>query len=554
MKHLRVLYITIILLFLSLIFIAASDDYYFKITKSFDLFGAVFKEISLNYVIEIDPEELANDAIRGLLGSLDPYTVYLDEDEEEDIDLLSTGSYTGLGISVSIRDSMLTITRIQDGFSAQRVGLRIGDRIYKVNNQEILHQSTDALRNFTKGEPGTKLYMQVLRDGINDTLSFTISTEEIKVNNVSYFGMVNNNIGYIALDRFSQLSTTEVKSSIQELKRKNKLDGIILDLRGNPGGLLQAAVEICEIFVEYNSPILSTIGRNKSDVKKYSSSVKPMEPDLKLAVLIDNNSASASEIVAGAIQDLDRGIIVGQQSYGKGLVQSFCDLPYNKSMKMTTSKYYTPSGRCIHRLIYDPDRRNNPSEEIHKDSIFYTKNGREVVESKGIIPDTLVKSLNFSFFITELYFKGYFFDFASLYSSKYSKLPENFQVDNKIIEQFKEFLKKKNYIYQSDIDLDLEKLETDFASKTFSKKTKQQLSNMIKKIKSEQKDPFNEYNDDLKNELYYEICRRFYTEKQMIEKNLTKDDYVTTTVNLLNSNEYKRILKIEYNSYKNFKK
>jgi carboxyl-terminal processing protease len=522
----------------------SSDDHYYKINKSFDLFGAVFKQITNNYVIEIDPEELVLDGINGMLESLDPYTTYLDEYESEDIDLLTHGSYVGLGITVSNIDSMLTIVRVRDGFSANRNGLRPGDRIYKVDGDLLLYSNTDDLRKYTRGKPGSTLEMTYIRDGINDTVTVDLPREEIIVDNISYYGMLSDSIGYIKLERFSRFSAKEMKDAINEMKRDNPLTGIVLDLRDNPGGLLEAAVSVCELFVDDSSAIVTTKSRFSVGEKVYKSKNKPVAADLDLAVLINNNSASASEIVAGAVQDLDKGIILGERSFGKGLVQSVFNLPYNSSLKMTTSRYFTPSGRSIHSIKYDPKRRNFNKADFPDDSshVFYTKNGRPVFESKGITPDSIISDRPYSEYVSQLYFKNHFFNFATIYSSRLNNLPENFVVNDKILHQFKKYIEAKEFEYESKLTIEVKILEEAAKEEGLGDNVLEQIEKLSTEINNFSKDAFDKHKDDISRVLYMEIASRFFTEKQMVAESIKKDTLLTTAMDLLQPYSYDLLL------------
>jgi carboxyl-terminal processing protease len=515
-----------------------TDQYYFQINKSFDLFGSVFRELSANYVDEIEPGDLVEDGINGMMKNLDPYTVYMNESDTDDIDMVTTGAYTGLGITVGVRDSMITIIEVQDGFSAQRNGIRIGDRIFKVDSAVILNKSTDELRKYTRGKAGSTVDFWVLRDGIDDTLHFVLPREEIKLKNISYNGVVGDSIGYIKLDRFTRSSAEEVKTSLIALKKQG-INSVILDLRDNPGGLLEAAVAICEIFVPTNSVIVSTKGRNNIGTRTYRSVVKPMESDLPLAVLIDNGSASASEIVAGAIQDLDRGIIIGQRSFGKGLVQSIFDLPYNSAIKITTAKYYTPSGRCIQKFDYY--KKKNPTKNIPVQK-FYTLNGRELEESNGILPDSSVADEVYPFFIQELLKSGSLFKFASNLTSKYKTLAEDYKVTSQTLDELNNFLNKNKFFFKTPIHSKIEEFREMSKKEKFSDKTIKIIDELKLSVEKEEKNLIKKHSKELSNILENEILSRFLTQKQMIYRLIPEDNYINTAIDLLSKAKYNKLL------------
>lgn len=516
--------------------LGATNEYYFKIDKSFDVFGSLFKKVAMNYVEAIDPEELIDNGINGMLNHLDPYTVFYNGKETQDLDIMTAGTYSGIGITVSVRKNMLTVVRVHDGFSAQINGLRRGDRLLKIDTTYILNSTTDNLRNFTYGKVGTYVNLWVLRDGLEDTLFFKLKRQKIQLKNVSYKGFVNDSIGYIKLDRFTRNSAQEVSKALTELKKTGKLKGLILDLRDNPGGLLGSAVAICELFVPENSVIVSTRGRDKEKDRVYKSIMKPIAPNLPLSILINGGSASASEIVAGAIQDLDRGIIIGKRSYGKGLVQSIFNLPYNSAVKITTAKYYTPSGRCIQRINYS--KKKTVADSTH----FYTKNGRDVKESNGILPDSIVKDKEFPILIQELNYGGFFFNFANIYTSNFNKLPQDFKIDKKVIDKFNKFLEQQNFYKDLPISQRINNIKELIDDEKFDKNLNKELDKINKKVISETKKELIADDNDISKYLKREIILRFYSQEEILGYDLKDDNYIKAAENLLNSSNYNGIL------------
>jgi carboxyl-terminal processing protease len=524
-------------------FSKTDDDYYLKTNRSFELYGSIFKELNKNYVLDIDPEALMTDGINGMLSSLDPYTVFMDASESEDIDVLTSGSYVGLGISVGNRDSLLTVTGVYEGYSAFQNGIRIGDRIYKIDTNIILYESSDNIRKFTRGAPNSVVNVWLLRDGRKDTLKLELTRREIEVKNISYFGLASKDIGYIRIDRFSRFSAIEVKNALNELKNKYNIRGLILDLRNNPGGLLDAAIGISELFLPEGSEIVSTRGRNGTDEIIYKSMRSAHDTTLPLAVLINEFSASASEVLAGAIQDHDRGIILGRRSYGKGLVQTIIELPHNSSLKMTTARYYTPSGRCIQRLEYSSKNGDKIVREITSDSVFYTKNGRKVYESKGIMPDSVIKVTDFySPFISRLIVTGHIFNFANNFASKLDKLPTGFVVDKSVVDQFRDFLKLKGFSWEPPIIQNLKALKVQADSVKATKEVLTLINKLEKMLLKEKSDPFTENFEYLKKLLELEIKSRFLSESELIKYSLENEIIITASVNLLNPEQYKILL------------
>jgi carboxyl-terminal processing protease len=524
-------------------FSKTDDDYYLKTNKSFELYGSIFKELNKNYVLDIDPEALMTDGINGMLSSLDPYTVFMDASESEDIDVLTSGSYVGLGISVGNRDSLLTVTGVYEGYSAFQNGVRIGDRIYKIDTNVILYESSDNIRKYTKGAPNTKVSLWLLRDGRNDTLKLELTRREIEVKNISYFGLAAKDIGYIRIDRFSRFSAIEVKNALNELKNKYNIRGLILDLRNNPGGLLDAAIGISELFLPEGSEVVTTRGRNGSDEVIYKSMRSGHDTTLSLAVLINEFSASASEVLAGAIQDQDRGIILGRRSYGKGLVQTIIELPHKSTLKMTTARYYTPSGRCIQRLEYSSKNGDKIVKEITSDSIFYTKNGRKVFESKGIMPDSVIKASEFyTPFISKLTGTSHIFNFANNFASKLDKLPTGFIVDKSIIDQFRDYLKLIGFSWEPPIIQNLKSLKVQADSTKAGKEVMALINKLEKMLMKEKSDTFTENFDNLRKLLEFEINSRFLSESELIKYSLENEIIIKVSVNLLSPEQYKILL------------
>lgn len=542
MKQFRIYLIGALSVIVILTLTASMDQNIFNINKSFEIFGSVFKHVALNYVEEIPPEDLIKFSIDGLLENLDPFTEYYSQSEADDIDFLITGTYTGLGISVGIRDSMLTIIGLRDGYSARKSGIRIGDRLYKIDTTVVINKSTKELRQFTRGEPGSYCDFYILRDGIKDTLKFRLERENIQIQNISFSGFVKKNVAYVKLERFSRNSASEMRGVINKLSAKDTIKSFILDLRDNPGGLLESAISICELFVPKGSVIVKTKGRSKNDEVVYRSYKEPLLADQPLAILINENSASASEIVAGAIQDLDRGIIIGRRSYGKGLVQSVFDVPYKGSIKLTTAKYYTPSGRCIQKLDYVTNSKKNEAFPIHDTTIFYTQNGRRVYEYVGIIPDTIIDPVEKSNFINELLNGNKFFNFANIYTAKLNSLDKNFIINDKLISEFEAYLKTQNIDYTFGLNRKLDEIKTQAQKDKYSSKIINSLTNLQNDLKKEKRELIKNNIEDMKKYLELEIKNRFLTEEEYIELTLANDEITQTALNILTSDKYYTIL------------
>lgn len=536
-KRLPILLLLVTAMFSFGFFAGSRDAVYFKINKSLDLFGAMFREISANYVDDLDPEDFIRTGMKDMLENLDPYTVLLDESSSEDIDMLSTGVYTGFGISVGTRDSMLTITALYDGYSAQRNGIRVGDHILQIDTAVVLREFTKSLRPYTRGIPGSQAVVKILRDGISDTLTFTLTREEIKIQNLPYYGIVQDSIGYIKLDRFSRQSGEDVKMAIRELRNRADLAGLILDVRDNPGGLLDAATSIAEIFAPKGSKIVSTKGKAMTEERVYTNQSRPSEPDLRLAVLINGRSASASEVLAGAIQDLDRGVILGERSFGKGLVQNVFSLPYNSSIKITTAKYYTPSGRCIQKVDF-MRKREGKTATTDSGRIFYTVGNRPVRELHGIEPDSTISEKDYPDVVQQLLEQDYVFGFVSEFTSKFTTLPPKFSVTPEVLAQFEQYAQRKNFAPQNSVLQKLREAKQIASLDKSNTSLTSKLEAMEKSLQKEQKLLAPANAKILTSLIENEVYSRFLLGKQQAEREVQTDRLVQSAAQILVSDMY----------------
>jgi carboxyl-terminal processing protease len=538
--------IFLILGIISLLFIGFTKDYYYKVNKSFDLFGAIFREVTSNYVLEIDPEILMKGAIKGMLSTLDPYTEFYDATDQENFDLLTQGAYTGFGISLANIDSILTITEVRDGYSASELGLRIGDNICKIDSFDVKVNNYVEVLNYIKGENTKKALFYVLREGISDTLKFELTKTQILLENVKFYDIFENSIGYIKLEHFNKTAAQDFRFALNNLKKRVELSSLIIDLRDNPGGLLESAVQICEMFLPYGSVIVKTKGRNNEELYTYQSSSNPIEPTLPLVILINEGSASASEVIAGALQDYDRAVIVGKRSYGKGLVQSILPLPYNSNLKITTAKYYTPSGRCIQRIKFGEAYYDNSKVSENLDTtIYYTANGRKVFESTGIHPDTSLTIDYYSDIFTDLLSKFYLFKFGNFYTGKLDSLPHNFKADDKLFNKLTDFLKTQNYNFVSRSAIYLNELDSISKHSKYSESFTKNLKNLKKSVEIEEKDLLKHNKEDILKYLDIEIRSRFTNNKEIERLMLGNDEIFNLSKNIIKSGAYSKILTID---------
>ncbi|MDI6778664.1 MAG: S41 family peptidase [Bacteroidota bacterium] len=544
----KVIIIVSVIVAFTLGFSVADSDYFFKVNKSIDVFGRVFKEITFNYVDEIDPEIFMNTGIEGMLKSLDPYTNFISASEVNDVDLITTGRYGGIGITISMRDGMIVITSLMEGYTAQKQGLRIGDKIIEVDGKSLLNVKLEDVRHLTRGEPGTEVRVKVQREGEQKPLDFVLIREEIKLKNISYSNLIQNGIALIKLDRFNRTAGDEFRLAVKELRLKGEIKGIILDLRDNPGGLLDAAVNITSKFVPKGSLVVSTRGRKVGSEQQYFSVEEPILHEIPVAVLINKNSASASEIVAGAIQDLDRGIIVGSRTFGKGLVQNVVPLPYNNQLKLTTAKYYTPSGRCIQEIDYihkDKDGLFTITPDSLKKNFFTTK-GRKVQELGGIHPDTTLLELEPSLLYLELMRKAMFFKFATHYVSTHRELPEDFSANGDLCTQFKNYVRENKFTYEDQVETKVEEVRNLAEKSNYGKEIIDGIQALKLKIATHKENAFEENQKELVRQLRQEIYSRYKGEQGRIEASYMDDNQVQVAVGIIrNNNLYKKILNIQ---------
>ena len=522
---------------------AGFTDIYFEINKNIELFSKVYKEIAFNYVDEIDPEQFMRAGIHGMLSSLDPYTIFIDEKKKEDIDLITNGKYGGIGISIGVRGNKVTVVGVMDGYSAQRQGLRVGDVIIEAAGVKITADNLNDISSLVKGEPGSTVDLKIIRNELKDTLDFNIVREEVLVKNLIYSGFypANSNNIYLKLSNFSRSASDEIKEAIKRLRKQKEIKSVVLDLRGNPGGLLDIAVDICDKFLPKGYLIVSTKGRAPSSIKEYYSTQEPLVGKAKLIVLIDGGSASASEIVAGAMQDHDRGVIVGTKSFGKGLVQTITPLTYNTSLKITTAKYYTPSGRCIQKIDYSDKNDVIASTDSLVSSEFLTDHNRSVFSKGGISPDSTVVFRINGRITRELLAKGLFFKFADHYYYTHQDADYNAINDKKLLDEFKDFVKSEEFTYQSDAEDDINLLLSDISES--NNKLINEIKNLKNKVVKLKDDDFDFYRDEILMELKEELSVRYIgSEGRIIERLKSDPQFGAAWAIINNPSVYNRLL------------
>ena len=529
-------------------FATVNSDIYFNIAKSIDTFGKVYREVSINYVDKINPENFMLAGIKGLLSSLDPYTTYIDETMKKDLDVITNGKYGGIGTSVGLRRSKITILDLMEGYPAQRQGLRVGDIIIKVDSIEVNKDNYEDLSKYLKGEPGKIVNLTIGREGIKDSLIFQLVLEEIVIKNVNFYGFIpeDGNIAYIKLSGFSRSAGNEVKNALLDLKSKKDIHSIILDLRGNPGGLLDQAIDVSEKFLNKGDIIVSVIGRDTSQISRYYSKETPLAEKSKLVVLVDGGTASASEIVAGAVEDHDRGVIVGEKSFGKGLVQTVLPLSFNTSLKITTAKYYTPSGRCIQEIDYsknDEIFNDSKSENLSK---FFTNNNREVFANGGITPDSIVSNSSQSKQVQTLLARGIFFQFATNYFNGNSVTNIDKLDESKLFNELLIYLSEHKFDYTSQSEKLLEELKKIALEEKMDKDILTSISDLDKKYKTEEISELEKHKSEIICEIKMELASRISGREGRILQSLKNDKQFKVALSILNDNLlYNKILGVK---------
>lgn len=524
-----------------------SSDNYFEISKNIDIYTSIYHELNTYYVDEINSSKLMRKGIDAMLKSLDPYTVYFPESEIEDYRVMTTGEYGGIGAVISKKGPYIQVVEPYKNYPANKADLRAGDLILKIDDNEVEGKTSDEVSHLLKGQPGTKVVLKIKRPGSEETMEKSIVREEIKMPDVPYYGMIGDGIGYIKFIGFRQDASEEVKDALLKLKSEQNLKGVVLDLRDNPGGILNEAVKTVSWFVPKGELVVTTKGKAKEWDKTYRTYTPPVDLDLPLAILVNGHSASASEIVAGAIQDLDRGVIIGQQTFGKGLVQQAKSLPYNAKLKLTIAKYYTPSGRCIQALDYSNRDENGRVTKI-PDSLrseFKTKNGRIVYDGAGIFPDIKVDKKDFPEIIKSLISQQLIFDYATYYRNKTDQIPDpkEFSISDEEYNNFIKFLKDKSYDYTTDTERELEEFSEKAKEENYYDGLKDEITTLEKELKEDKKDDLIKYKGEISEILEEEIIGRYYFLKGRIEASLDDDDMIKQAISVINdNNNYKEIL------------
>lgn len=538
--------ILIVIIGITALSYTAPVERYFDIAKSLDIFATLFKEVNAFYVDEINPQDLVNDGIGGMLESLDPYTTYIPEEELENFSIQTTGQYAGIGALIGVINNKIVITNPYDGFPANKVGLKVGDEIISVDGIDIKGKNTAEVSSLMKGKPNTTVKMVVRRMGQEEDIKLEINRQKIKVTNVVYKDIVSDGIGYIRLDDFTPGASKEVEEAVIDLKKRGARK-LILDIRDNPGGLLYEAVNIVNLFIPKGLEVVSTKGKVKDWNKTYVSLNNPIDTTMPLAVLTSEGSASASEIVAGALQDYDRAILIGQKTFGKGLVQTTRQLSYNAQLKVTTAKYYIPSGRCIQALDY-ANRHEDGSVDKFADSLkteFLTKGGRKVYDGGGLDPDVEVENQFLSPTSIQLITSGYIFDYATVYCAQHPNpvLSKEFKLSDDEYKKFSEWLAGKKFVFSSELEYQMEQLiEAAKKERTYDE-LKGQLATLQGQINQNRSKDLTRYKDEISRILEQEIAFHQGLIRYQVELSLLRDlEFKEAVKYLREDSEYHKLL------------
>lgn len=545
----RVIVLSVILIGMVTFSFTPPAERYFEIAKNLEIFASVFKEVNNLYVDEINPNKTIRVGIDAMLGSLDPYTNFISEDQVEDFRTQNTGQYGGIGAVTRTIGNRTVVTMVYEEYPAFKNGLKIGDEVLKMDGVDLSKLTLEEANQLMRGQVGTPVKLTVKRTGKNDPIDIEFKREKIKISNVPYFGMIAPDMGYVQLTEFTVDAGKEVKNAVVALKEKGAKH-IILDLRGNPGGLLHEAVNICNIFIPKGKKVVDTKGKVSENNITYQTLNNPVDLEIPVIVLINRGSASASEIVAGTLQDYDRAVVLGEKSYGKGLVQIPRPLSYNSQVKITTAKYYTPTGRCIQVLDYSHRREDGSAGSI-PDSVkkeFSTTHGRKVFDGGGIDPDVKVESPQPAMVTQVLFHEGLIFDFATQYAYAHATIPEakSFSLTEQEYQEFVTWSKTRNVSYQSALETELNDLVAHAKRERSYDDLKPQLDLIKARIADGRKNDLVNFKDQIKPLLEEEIVSRYYFEKGIVEARFKNDNEVKKAMDVLrNQSEYKKILRIE---------
>ena len=546
MKNITTLILTLLL---SVSLFAQEKQNNFEIAKSLDIYNSLLRELNLNYVDEINLGELNEAAIKAMLDGLDPYTVFIPESDIENAKFITTGEYGGIGAVIQYDGEFTRISEPYYGWPAQKAGIIAGDIILEVNGVDCKKKNTQEVSDLLKGQPGTEVTMKIKRYAVDKPFEIKLKREKVKIDNIPYYKVFDNGIAYLSLSGFTRDAAREMKEKFLEMRKDRQLKGFILDLRGNGGGLMNEAVDIVNLFIPKGKAVVSMKGKAANTNSMHPTTNEPVDLEIPLAILVDGSSASASEIVAGAIQDYDRGVIIGQRTFGKGLVQNILPLSYNTQMKVTVAHYYIPSGRCIQEIDYSHKKDTTQVKTDTLGKAFKTMGGRTVYEGHGIMPDVKVDRDPYAAVTAYLYAKNYIFDYANKFYSEHKSIDsaDRYQVDEATYQDFMKFVKDKNFSYTTESEKAIGKLKKAAKDEGYLDKIQPQIDLLEKNLAAEKDKDLLSNRKDIEELLRSEIVGRYYYQKGRIVTSLNDDpDLKRAFEILLNTNgkdEYHTILR-----------
>ena len=519
-------------------------DNYFEISKNLDIFVNLYKQLNIYYVDETNPGELMKTGIDAMLESLDPYTVYIPESDIEDYRFMTTGQYGGIGSLIRRKGDYVVVAEPYEGFPAFKAGLLAGDLILSIDGHDVKGKNTGEISKLLKGQAKTDVNLVIDRYG--EKMEKTLTRENIKIKDVPYYGELEKGVGYIKLTSFTETASKEVIKAFKELKEKNKITSLVFDLRGNGSGLLNEAVNIVNIFIPRGTEVVYTKGKMKEWQQSYKALNAPIDTEIPLVVLVDEGSASASEIVSGALQDLDRAVVIGERTFGKGLVQQVKPLTYNSQFKVTVAKYYIPSGRCIQKLDYS--NKTDGKATAVADSLrkqFFTTAGRPVKDGKGVLPDVAVELPQAADLTASLLSKNHIFDYASDFKRNNETIDsaKEFVMDENQYNDFIAFLEGKDFDYTTRTEQALERLKKASEGDKYYDRISEEYEKLVEKIKSNKDKDLLLHKKEISQILENEIISRYFYQTGRIEHSLKNDPRVKESISVLNQKQrYKRIL------------
>jgi len=535
-------------LFVMVTFLFAFKTDYFEVAKQIEIYTTLFKELNMYYIDDINPAKLTDKAINNMLNDLDPYTKFYDEQSVEEVKINSLGEFSGIGAQSKFTNNKLLVFEIFEGFPADRAGIKVGDQILKIDDISVDSYKNDEVLTLLKGSPDTKVKLTINRQ--DKVLNFEVNREKISLNPVPHFQMIDQEIGYIALDKFNEKATSSVQSAFEDLKNQG-MTKLILDVRGNLGGLLNEAISITNLFVPKNEIVVTTKAKLKKWSEIYRTQNEPIDLEIPIIVLINGSSASASEIVAGSLQDLDRAVILGERSYGKGLVQRYRDLTYGTKLKLTISKYYTPSGRNIQELDYT----NRSGKEVPKFSelnrnAFKTKNGRTVYDGGGIEPDLKIEKPLATKSTTALLKSDAIFNFATNYNSKNKAIakPEDFIFSDQDYQDFISYLKEQKTNFKTSSEIKFAAAFETAKKENLNRSINSSYQDLLLQLQQEKIEELSPNKEEIKEKLSDEIINRYYFKKGEYQNHIYHNKSILKAIETLNdTKQYNQILKNERN-------